>query len=100
MHIVEVFVPVILNSGPPNSLFLRAISWFKEQLSANRMHEMNSAISNVFKTTSSIDVDDALSQHKTLMKQQFGADKVLINLIQEGSDIIITRAFTNESAAG
>jgi hypothetical protein len=100
VHIVEVSVPVLLNNGPPNSLFLRAISWFKNQPSTTTMHEMNSAISNVFKTTSSVDVNEALVQYKTLMKQQFGADKVLINLIQEGSDIIVTKAFINDFTAG
>ena len=100
MHMVEVSVPVIVPAGPPKSVFLRVISWLKEKPSAIKSQEMNARISEVFKTSKAIDVEEALIQYKTLMMQEFGADRVHMNLLREGSDIVITKALTHDVGAG
>jgi hypothetical protein len=88
LHVVEVTVPVTINAKP-QSIFVRAMSWFKDAPASTKNGDMNSAITKIFKSSEAIDVEEAFIRYKTLMIDQHGAANVQINLFREGNDIIV-----------
>jgi hypothetical protein len=88
LHVVEVTVPVTINAKQ-QSIFVRAMSWFKDTPASAKTGEMNSSITKIFKNSQGIDVEEAFIRYKTLMVDQHGAANVQINLFREGNDIVV-----------
>lgn len=89
MHIVEVTVPVIVESRS-QSMLMRAISWFKEAPSAAKAENINKALQPLFKEAGTVNIEEALIQYKSLMIEKFGSTDVHMNLHREGRDIVVT----------
>jgi hypothetical protein len=88
MHIVEVTVPVTIESKP-QSIFIRAMAWFKNKPEIVQTKKLESDILSVFKNSMDIALEDAFTRYKTLMLHENGATNIEINLSREGRDIII-----------
>jgi hypothetical protein len=97
LHTVEVTVPVTI-STKPQSIFVRAMSWFKEPPSAAKTEAMESSITKIFNSPEQINVEEALVRYKTLMIDQHGAINVQINLSREGNDIIVVQLGVSDPA--
>jgi hypothetical protein len=95
-HVVEVTVPVTIGAKP-QSIFMRALSWFKDSPTGPKSAEMRKSIENIFKTSEQIDVQEALIRYKTLMVDHFGATNVEMHLSREGSDIVVVELDADEA---
>jgi hypothetical protein len=88
MHIVEVTVPVTVeNKG--QSLFVRAMAWFKDKPEAAKIENLNANITKIFKESNDANLEDAFIHYKTLMLRENGATNIEINFSREGRDIIV-----------
>jgi hypothetical protein len=97
MHTVEITVPVTISSKP-QSIFVRAMSWFKDAPSVARTEAMESSITKIFKNSERIDVEEAFIRYKTLMIDRHGATNVQMNLSREGNDIIVVELSVCDAA--
>jgi hypothetical protein len=94
-HVVEVTVPVTVNARP-QSIFVRALSWFKDAPTGAKSTEMKSSVEAIFKSSDQIDVQEALIRYKTLMVDHFGAANVEMHLSREGNDIVVVELEADE----
>jgi hypothetical protein len=99
LHVVEVTVPVTINAKP-QSIFVRAMSWFKDAPTSAKAGDMNSSITKIFKNSEAIDVEEAFIRYKTLMIDQHGAANVQINLFREGNDIVVVELIGGAAQGG
>lgn len=88
MHVVEVTVPVTIESKP-QSIFIRAIAWFKDKPEVEKLLKLNSDSLKAFKSSTNIDLEDAFTRYKSIMLRENGASTIEINLSREGRDIVV-----------
>jgi len=96
-HAVEVTVPVTVDAKP-QSIFVRALSWFKDTPTAAKSAELRTSITEIFKNSDQIDIGEALVRYKTLMIDKFGATNVQMHLSREGNDIVVVELDMEEVA--
>jgi hypothetical protein len=69
---------------------MAAIGIFRDLVTGARRQAMDTAVKKIFTSKDQIPVDQTLARFKSLMLDDFKADKIWINIRQEGADLIIT----------
>ena len=90
IQIGEISVPLdIPKSGVKATLF-RAFAKFRETLDAGRLKGMNAAVTKLFKGITEGDLYAALERYKTMMLEEFKAERIKVEFSREGMNFIVT----------